>query len=48
MLPLLPLALALAAPAQPGLVQSDIESAVLDEINFARTRPRDYAEQLRA
>jgi len=43
MLPLLPLALALAAPAQPG-----IEAAVLAEINFARTRPQDYAEQLRA
>lgn len=41
--PFLPLALALAMPAQPG-----IEAAVLAEINFARTRPRDYAEQLRA
>jgi uncharacterized protein YkwD len=43
MLPILPFALALAAPAQPG-----IEAAVLAEINFARTRPQDYAEQLRA
>jgi len=41
--PFLPLALALAMPAQSG-----IEAAVLAEINFARTRPRDYAEQLRA
>ncbi len=40
---LLPLALALAAPSQPAL-----ERAVLAEINFARTRPRDYAERLRA
>lgn len=42
MLPILPFALALAAPAQSGL-----EAAVLAEINFARTRPRDYAERLR-
>jgi uncharacterized protein YkwD len=42
MLPILPLSLVLAAPAQPGL-----EAAVLAEINFARTRPRDYAERLR-
>lgn len=42
MLPLLPFALALAV-AQPA-----IEAAVLAEINFARTRPRDYAERLRA
>lgn len=41
--PFLPLALALATPAQTG-----IEPAVLAEINFARTRPRAYAEQLRA
>src|SRR6218665_1913841 len=43
MLPILPLLLALSTPAQPG-----IEGAVLAEINFARTRPRDYAETLRA
>lgn len=41
--PFLPLTLALATPAQTG-----IEPAVLAEINFARTRPRAYAEQLRA
>ncbi|MBN8810932.1 MULTISPECIES: CAP domain-containing protein [unclassified Sphingomonas] len=40
--PFLPLALAIAIPPQAGL-----EAAVLTEINFARTRPRDYAERLR-
>ncbi|NIJ64320.1 uncharacterized protein YkwD [Sphingomonas leidyi] len=40
--PFLPLALAIAMPPQAGL-----EAAVLTEINFARTRPRDYAERLR-
>lgn len=40
--PFLPLALAIATPPQAGL-----EAAVLAEINFARTRPRDYAERLR-
>lgn len=38
----LPLALAIAMPPQASL-----EAAVLTEINFARTRPRDYAERLR-
>lgn len=42
MLPILPLMLALSAPTQPGL-----ESQVLAEINFARTRPHDYADELR-
>lgn len=42
MLPFLPLALAIAVPPQASL-----ETAVLAEINFARTRPRDYAERLR-
>jgi uncharacterized protein YkwD len=42
---LLPLALMLATPAPP---QAGLEAAVLAEINFARTRPRDYAERLRA
>jgi uncharacterized protein YkwD len=42
MSPLLPLALIFAAPPQSG-----IEAAVLAEINFARTRPQDYAERLR-
>ena len=42
MLSILSVLLTLGAPAQPTL-----ETAVLDEINFARTRPRDYAERLR-
>jgi uncharacterized protein YkwD len=42
MLPILPLMLALSAPPQSG-----IESAILAEINFARTRPKDYAGRLR-
>ncbi|NYT39729.1 CAP domain-containing protein [Sphingomonas sp. R-74633] len=46
MLSLLPLTLALA-PLHSAPAQSGIESAVLAEINFARTRPRDYAERLR-
>lgn len=41
-MPLLPLLLALAAPAQPGLSRE-----IIAEINFARTRPRAYAERLR-
>jgi uncharacterized protein YkwD len=41
-MPLLPLLLAFAAPAQPALTRE-----ILAEINFARTRPRDYAERLR-
>jgi uncharacterized protein YkwD len=41
-MPLLPLLLALAAPAQPALSRE-----ILAEINFARTRPRDYADRLR-
>jgi uncharacterized protein YkwD len=44
MLPILPLMLAFAAAPAP----SGLEAGVLAEINFARTRPRDYAEQLRA
>lgn len=46
MLPFLPLALTLATPA-PAPLQAGLEAAVLAEINFARTRPRDYAERLR-
>lgn len=42
MLSILSVLLTLGVPAQPTL-----ETAVLDEINFARTRPRDYAERLR-
>jgi uncharacterized protein YkwD len=42
-MPLIPLLLAIALPAQAGL-----ERAVLDEINFARTQPRAYADRLRA
>ncbi len=40
--PFLPLALAIAAPPQ-----ADLEAAIRTEINFARTRPRAYAERLR-
>ena len=42
MMLMLPLALALAAPAQPALTRQ-----IIAEINFARTRPRAYAERLR-
>lgn len=41
-MPLIPLLLALAMPAQPAL-----ERQVLTEINFARTQPRAYAARLR-
>ena len=41
-MPLLPVLLALAATAQPGLTRE-----ILAEINFARTRPQAYAERLR-
>ncbi|RYD50282.1 MAG: CAP domain-containing protein [Sphingomonadales bacterium] len=42
-MPLIPLLLALAAPAQPALTRE-----IIAEINFARTQPRRYAERLRA
>lgn len=47
--PALPLAALLAAAPLPAVAQdrAEIERAVLDRINFARTRPQDYAEQLR-
>ena len=42
LMPLIPLLLSLAAPAQPALTRE-----ILAEINFARTQPRRYAERLR-
>ena len=42
LMPLIPLLLALAPP-EPALARE-----IIAEINFARTRPRDYAERLRS
>lgn len=41
-MPLIPLLLSFAAPAQPALTRE-----IIAEINFARTQPRLYAERLR-
>ncbi|HEX8301016.1 CAP domain-containing protein [Sphingomonas sp.] len=41
-MPLIPLLLSLAVPAQPALTRE-----ILAEINFARAQPRRYAERLR-
>lgn len=40
-------AVSLLTLAQPAAAAGGLEAAVLDEVNFARTRPADYARTLR-